>query len=165
MMETKEWRFIDKSDWGDGLWDREVDKLQWEDEATKLPCLIVRNGFVTGALCGYVGVSKDHPWFGKSYSDLYDEDLFVHGGLTYSDFCVEDDKETGICHVSDDGIKRYWFGFDCAHAGDLCPKMQAREKKMGWPTITAPWDTSYKTIEYVKGQCIELARQIKAAAK
>lgn len=31
---------------------------------------------------GYIGVKKDHPWFGKDYDSIECE---VYGGLTYSD--------------------------------------------------------------------------------
>ena len=31
-------------------------------------------------LCGYLGVPKDHPWYGKDYDEV---DVEVHGGLTY----------------------------------------------------------------------------------
>ena len=57
-METIEYRTMDKSVWGPGPWQNEPDKRQWQDEATGLPCLIVRNSM--GALCGYVGVSEGH---------------------------------------------------------------------------------------------------------
>ncbi|MGE5512362.1 MAG: hypothetical protein ACM31O_14035 [Bacteroidota bacterium] len=73
----------DKSDWGDGPWMSEPDKRQWVDKATGLPCLIVRNSL--GALCGYVGVSKSHPAYGKDYFDV---DVRVHGGLTFARQCA-----------------------------------------------------------------------------
>ena len=38
-------------------------------EATGLPCLVKRSPHI-GNLCGYVGVSEGHPWFGKHYSDV-----------------------------------------------------------------------------------------------
>jgi hypothetical protein len=66
-MKTEEWRTVDKSTWGEGEWQREPDKKQWQDAETGLPCLIVRNN--GGALCGYVGVPPGHPWHGKDYSD------------------------------------------------------------------------------------------------
>jgi hypothetical protein len=61
-VETKEYRTIDKTLWPRGEWDDEPDKMQWQDEATGLPCLIVRGP--VGALCGYVGVPEGHPCFG-----------------------------------------------------------------------------------------------------
>ena len=64
-MKTMEYRTIDKSTWGEGEWQNEPDKKQWQDEETNYPCLIVRSP-VSGSLCGYVGVSEGHALFGKS---------------------------------------------------------------------------------------------------
>lgn len=59
-MKAREWYDVyDKSGWGDGPWQKEPDKAQWLDEATRLPCLAVRNN-VSGTLCGYVGVPPGH---------------------------------------------------------------------------------------------------------
>jgi hypothetical protein len=44
--------------------------------------------------------------FGKDYNDI---DVSVHGGLTFG--------EIEPCAEHEDG-QGYWFGFDCAHAGD-----------------------------------------------
>lgn len=41
-MQTKQWTTIDKSAWPRGAWDDEPDKVQWQDPATGLPCLIDR---------------------------------------------------------------------------------------------------------------------------
>jgi hypothetical protein len=150
-MQTKEWRFIDKAGWGEGPWQDEPDKVQWQDEATGLPCLIRRNG-ASGALCGYVGVPEGHPWFGRDYSDLLS--IEVHGGLTYSDLCDSDDKEHGICHVAEDGIKRWWLGFDANHGGDVAPGMEARSP------FARMAGSFYRNIEYMKAQCADLARQV-----
>jgi hypothetical protein len=103
-MKTIEYRHRDKSDWGEGPWQDEPDKRQWQDEATGLPCLVVRNR--GGALCGYVGVPAGHPCFEVDYDDVYGTynedytertsgplpDLEVHGGLTFSDFCAPDGR-------------------------------------------------------------------------
>jgi hypothetical protein len=171
-MSERSYTSMDKTDWGDGPWNDEPDKLQWIDDATGLDCLIVRNRL--GALCGYVGVPSKHPWHGIGYSsspsgkddDLYADDcpevvVSVHGGLTYSDRCEEDAPEdSGICHVP--GLGRpadvWWFGFDCAHFGDIAPGMIARERKMGFP---APPDGGvYKTVDYVRAEVAHLARQL-----
>lgn len=123
-MQTKEYRTIDKSSWPAGPWQDEFDKKQFEDADTGLPCLIVRNA--GGALCGYVGVPEGHPAFEKDYNDIYmlDDDIRVHGGMTFSDFCAQGDNEcTGICHVPGPGEsdRVWWFGFDCNHGGDIAP--------------------------------------------
>lgn len=114
-IETREYRTLDKTTWGDGPWQEEPDKRQWQDERTGLPCLIVRNNRA-GNLCGYVGVPSAHPAHGKSYSYWsYDDDgneaarspveaaindVEVHGGLTFADSCSHSgDESRGICHV------------------------------------------------------------------
>lgn len=168
-MERKEWRFVDKSDWGDGPWQKEADKFQWPDENTGFPCLIVRAP-LTGSLCGYVGVSKKHPDYGKYYEDI---DIDVHGGLTFAAGCAED-REHGICHIvgpgEDDAV--WWFGFDTGHAFDLTPAMEVRRKALETrhPDLPkeprgTPWDARYKTARYLKSQVKSLARQLKLREK
>ena len=164
-METKEYRTIDKSSWPlRGEWDDEPDKVQWQDEATRYPCLIVRGP--SGALCGYVGVSEGHPAFGVGYYDVptplgSDDDYFprVHGGLTFADFCAHsDDESRGICHVPAPGEpdRVWWLGFDCANSGDICPSYYCK------PLTEYE---SYKHIGYVKAEVRSLAAQLYTLAK
>jgi hypothetical protein len=95
-MKTIKYRTMDKSTWGPGPWQEEPDKVQWQDEASGLPCLIVRNSF--GNWCGYVGVAPGHPWHGKDYNGLHltpdDYGPDVHGGLTFADNCANMSHET-----------------------------------------------------------------------
>lgn len=56
--------------------------------------------------CGYVRVPPTHPMFGKHYDAV---DVDVHGGLTFN--------KLEPCTTHPDG-QGWWFGFDCAHAGD-----------------------------------------------
>lgn len=152
-METKEWKFVDKSAWpNEGPWNDEPDKLQWPDEATSLPCMIHRGP--SGALCGYVGVSEGHPGFKADYDS---PDVDVHGGLTFADMCQEQSAETGkgICHIPGEGEPDHvwWFGFDCAHSGDLCP---AHDQHSIYGI--------YRDLRYVKSQVEGLARQLAAQA-
>lgn len=127
-METREYRTLDKAKWGTGPWQDEPDKRQWQDEVTKLPCLLVRGPH--GALCGYVGVPKGHPLHGIDYGQsaplpaeivrsllekddcahLYSDEMEagavevqsiirVHGGVTFANGCGHGDNEAqGICH-------------------------------------------------------------------
>jgi hypothetical protein len=155
-MQAKQYTTVDKSAWPEGPWTSEPDKMQWQDEATKFPCLIVRNR--GGALCGYVGVSDGHRYFGVSYGDL-DEDIRVHGGLTFSNFCspVESEQE-GICHLPDAGEPNhvFWFGFDCSHAWDVSPAyLRILEGLSSYG--------EYRDVEYVKNQCAQLAAQLAIA--
>lgn len=165
-METKEYRTFDKSEWGDGPWQNEPDKLQWQDETTGLPCLVVRNTRVTGALCGYVGVAEGHPDFEKGYDDV---DVEVHGGLTFADFCHPHDTEAeGICHLPGPGEPDHvwWLGFDCSHSGDVSPAIDARMRKLpfGETLYGATWQPTYKALGYVKAEVTRLAAQIKERA-
>jgi len=150
---VRELKFIDKTNWPRGPWDAEPDKVQWTDPATGMTCLAVRHDS-SGHWCGYVGVTEGHPCFGLDYDAAYDRaDVEVHGGLTYASFCVEDDKEHGVCHIPEPGQpdRVWWLGFDCAHSGDKSPR----------------WDKSgggkYRTLDYVKQQCAELAEQLAGA--
>lgn len=63
-MQEREWTYEDKDAWPPGPWHNEPDKVQWMTEAG-LPGLIVRGPL--GALCGYVGVPREHPWHGVEY--------------------------------------------------------------------------------------------------
>lgn len=189
-MKTQEWHFTDKAGWNAGPWVNEPDKRQWLDEPSGLPCLIVRGPH--GGLCGYVGVSTDHPFHGLSYSatasidkivagkllndrgvfDLYESDLIAgelrieaiiscHGGLTYADGCQH--SEHGICHVVDPGEPddTWWFGFDCAHAGDFSPAYEGlySAASLGMPT---GWGgvVEYRNVDYVTAECQSLASQL-----
>ena len=150
-MQAKEWTFIEKKHWGPGPWARESDKYQFMDEATGLPCLIVRNEL--GALCGYVGVSEGHPAYQKDWDSVEAE---VHGGLTFADTC-QPDAEHDICHVVEEGEddKVWWLGFDTAHAGDYVPGYPVSVSK-----IFRDRGDRYRDVEYVRGQCRNLAAQL-----
>lgn len=169
-MENKEWHFDGeyfeghpKSEWGDGPWQTEPDKIQFADEVTGLPCLIIRSPL--GSLCGYVGVPEGHPLYGISYSrcslgkcDSYCEHspecmIKAHGGLTFSDFCQEGGR---ICHVTETPDKVFWFGFDCAHADDYCPAIVAMTPVLKKYRI----HDIYRTVKYVKEQCRDIALQL-----
>lgn len=156
----KEYRTFDKSKWERGEWDQEPDKAEWRDEATKLPCLIVRNRM--GALCGYVGVPPGHPWHGKHYEHLgsYPD---VHGGLTFADECQPSDNEAhGICHVPESGeaANVWWLGFDCSHAGDLMPQTDSLFRGLS----ERGYDM-YRNVAYVQAECAKLAAQVNAAGQ
>lgn len=155
-MKTIEYNFQDKSKYGEGAWQNEPDKIQWQDKETGLPCLIVRNH--SGALCGYVGVPPMHSAYEKHYGDL---DFNCHGGLTFSDFCQ--DHEHGICHIPDAGEPDnvWWLGFDCGHGGDIIPSFLVLQKDMPeMRSFTGAWGETYKGIAYVKEECKNLAKQL-----
>jgi hypothetical protein len=154
-MNDIEYRTVDKSEWERGPWDNEPDKIQWTDEATGLPCLIVRGP--SGALCGYAGVAEGHPLFGVDYNEF---EADVHWGLTFSDHCQphSDDESRGICHVPAPGEPDHvwWFGFDCAHSGDYCPAHSKRNEAI----FKRRWDKRYQGIGYVRSHVRSLAQQL-----
>lgn len=203
-MDTREWTTVDKAKWGPGPWMSEPDKRQWPDEATGLPCLMVRNPG-GGNWCGYVGVPATHPLHGKHY-DANGVDVRVHGGLTFSEACTPHTPETWakfrermkayepeareypegdaarrlndpaataamesfdayeafaqsryICHLPEPGEpdNAWWFGFDCAHSGDLSPGYDFSRRYS--------YENAYRDAEYVANECRRLARQLKAA--
>lgn len=136
---------VDRSSWHAGPWDGEPDR--WEDRHAGFPVLAVRNSL--GNWCGYVGVPPGHPWHGRGYDDV---DARVHGGLTYAGLC-----NGVICHVPRQGepSEVFWFGFDCAHAGDLTPSMFSRYG--GYPGDV------YRNLGYVQMQTLRLADQAAGA--
>lgn len=90
-------------------WEDEPDHAEWIQEPSGYKCRITRNK-TTGTLCGYVGIPKEHRFWGISYEESHVElseiEVDVHGGLTYS-------------AEGDDGW--WYFGFDTAHAEDFTP--------------------------------------------
>lgn len=156
-------------------WWTEDNKVDFEAEDFK--CAMRRGPL--GSWCGYVGVPSNHPWFGLSYNSLIkptkdmlgprdrqdfgsidllcaalsgkniEEEmpislaLRVHGGITY----VENHEPYG----EPDGL--WWFGFDCAHAGDLIPSFAEQR-------LTSCQNDVYRDQSYVATECQSLAAQL-----
>lgn len=59
--------------------------------------------------CGYVRVPPTHPLHGAEFCSDATGHLRVHGGVNFA--------EIEPCTEHEDG-QGWWFGFDCAHAGD-----------------------------------------------
>ena len=104
-----------------------------------------------GHRCGYVGVPKIHPLYGKGYdehleikkSDIGDRE--ISGIFPLFSACLDEDERIRIdayfqCHGgitytgggenSEYPIKSdlWWFGFDCGHAGDKADLNYAMQK-------------------------------------
>lgn len=141
----------DKSEWGPGPWQNEPDQTEWIDEETGYACEIVRNG--SGALCGYVAIPETHPYFGRDYNDLYS--INVHGGLTYSSPEQKKSDIEKLCEPEDTQPRTQQFGFDCSHSGDLSPGIPKQWR------FESSHGCTYRTLNYVKGQCRMLAQQLK----
>lgn len=154
-------------------WDLEQVPVTWE--AHGLTCHVLRGP--VGSLCGYVKLPEDHPLYNVGYSEdmpawlqaAWEKrqgevvggsmsplrmfclafgsspqaaDVFsVHGGVTYSGFDNGKYKPEG-----------FWWGFDCAHAGDFTPSSLS----YGW----APsGEDVYRELLYVQAQTEGLALQ------
>jgi len=161
-MERIEYHTVEnKVEWGQGPWVDEPDKIQWPDQATGLPCLIVRNH--GGALCGYVGIQEGHPLFGKRYDHEDCYNLEAHGGLTFSDKCFGAEEDRSICHIPGAGEPDHvwWLGFDCAHCMDHAPAFEARYRVRHGESPTHPeTKVVYRDVAYVTDQCQKLAEQL-----
>lgn len=158
-------------------WLDEPDRAEFE--AHGLKCVMIRHPRSLH-WCGYVRVGEDHPWYGKDYSHtIYDPPaelierpidvdkvgvinvlcagmggndptkscelsllLDAHGGITFTnDHPGGDETKDG-----------WWFGFDCAHAGDLIPG----HLRFG---SARPHET-YRDEAYVRAECESLAKQL-----
>ena len=114
-----------------GVWSGEPDLLEFK--VFGFECHAKRHDSM-GHLCGYIQVDADHPWYGKDYDNVNAD---VHGGLTFSD--------------------KGWFGFDCAHVGDLVPRMNHLANDDSGDV--------YRGMGYVVGELINLAKQAKEAER
>lgn len=163
---------------GPGPWADEPDKVAWMDVPTGYGC-IIRRSPVDRHLCGYVSVPTTHPLFGRGVRTLGDVLVAVHGGLDYSAACQENEpEERSVCHVRgvptserivpesfrqtihgneaaghDDA---WWFGFSCDQADDLTPTSKAGGRRDR--LLDGVVEPTYKTVEFVYGECVRLAR-------
>lgn len=152
---------INKTDWPEGPWMHEPDRVDFSHAG--FPCLALRNSL--GAWCGYVALPPEHRLHGVEYMDIED-DLDVHGRLTYSSLCAE-----AICHVPEPGQPDnvWWLGFDCGHSGDLIPAtlkiMREVRRANPLPAALMPWDRllrdRYRDLAYVQDETRKLAEQLK----
>lgn len=135
---------------GEGPWTNEPHRKNWKHKG--LDCMIIRASH-SGALCGYVGVNKNHGLYRKSYTDEKFPSVEVHGGITYSDNCGGT-----ICHIKEDNTEddTWWFGFDCAHGFDLIPVYDSTLKSM----MIAGTDKEYRDFKYVTKEVEALAEQL-----
>lgn len=136
--------YHNRSQWRNpGVAEGEPDKVQWLDETTQLPCLIVRNH--SGAWCGYVGVPPGHRYHGASYDDV---PANCHGGLTFANHAYCNEDGTCIGQVSEGPDPTWWLGFDCSHCFDSCPAYDTMSGGI------------YRDMQYVIREVEELAKQL-----
>lgn len=208
----------DRSKWGEGPWEGEDDRVEFEHAGLK--CLVLRGPM--GSWCGYVAVPMDHPWYRQwyggctkgcdpkppvdpkeyeiqegdsesiiswkkimqkeppsmriwrdehpsceEYSHSPDGIISVHGGLTYAGPNNDDPEFIG----RKDALLQWWFGFDCAHAGDLVPEMEMQRRPGGVLAEVAEKFKDldrgevYRTQKYVIKETKRLAKQLAKVEK
>lgn len=103
-----------------------------------LKCRILDGSFKN--FNGYVAVPRSHPAWERDYDKL---DIQVHGGLTFGQQGVENDRQW-------DDPELWWFGFDTAHAGD---KIYYSSGEI------SDSDGHYWTVEEVAEETENMARQ------
>lgn len=137
-----------KSSWPAGEWHNEPDSLSWTDPATGYPCIMQRN-MDQGHWLGYVGIPEDHHYLDN------DIDIPVHGGITHTG------KAPGGRYKGEYEKGLIWIGFDCAHGWDLLPV----DSKHIFSFVNIPnHEITYKSLEYIKNECTNLAKALKEVA-
>lgn len=127
--------------------DRYIIEREFEHAGYK--CVVIFGSI--GHRCGYVGIPKNHPLYGKDYIDYLEikkadvVDREVSGIFSLLGACLDEDERIRIeayfqCHggitFADGGENTdypiesdlWWFGFDCGHAGDKADLKYAIEK-------------------------------------
>jgi hypothetical protein len=111
----------------------EGDYYEWTNT---LKCFIQRNSM--NSWCGYVVIPKTFPIdFEKEIN------LNCHGGVTYQSINTDGDLVAG---------------FDCAHHGDLVPKLV--ELQDNWYSLLSDENSIYRDKQYVINEVNSMVEQI-----
>ncbi|MDJ0512785.1 MAG: hypothetical protein QNJ62_05010 [Methyloceanibacter sp.] len=140
-----------------GLPDKDMTELKFS--AHGLPCIAKRMPRL-GHWCGYVGIPEEHPLFGKGYDEA-NRHIQAHGGLTFAEAHAAMEKTDGL----------WWFGFDCAHSGDLVPGMDSMDflesaiydlasRSEAIDGMGGDGEEVYRDINFVKAECESIAKQL-----
>jgi len=183
----------------DRPWETEPTSLDFE--ADGLPCKMRRNA-KWGTWCGYVGIGPEHPLYGlpfnhmlklpaswfdgrKALQGVSPLDLFMHiisGAKSVDDPCpIRIALQVhGGCNYAEEADGRWWFGFDCGHAGDYLPYGDNVDKMLGEMVESMPKEARatmrrivngerhgavYRDQQYVVSECQSLAAQLNAIVK
>jgi hypothetical protein len=131
-------------------WEYEPDLYEWTHRG--IECVARRN-LTHGAWCGYVDVPRE-VWSVFKVDDDHslDDRINVHGGVTYAENSLDKDA--------------FRVGFDCAHGGDLMPKVTASLR--GYSFAARDEDTPitiydvYRDLPFVIAECESMVDQILA---
>lgn len=133
-----------------GPWVNEPDAQECVVE--DMICALQRNP--SGAWCGYVAVDRVSRLFGVPYDAFSEQGIDVHGGLTFSGHR----NAITIAGKTWAPNELWWFGFDCAHAGDFVPAFAELVGHI--PNGFGAYDV-YRDINYAAQESFKLARQLR----
>jgi len=106
--------------------------------------------------CGYVAVPEGHPLHGVGYGSIED-DIDVHGGITFAG---------GRNGYPAEGDGLWWFGYDCAHAGDAPGPQYVEMMRSQYPNMSYMCyddDGVHRDLAYCEVECERLAAQLAVA--
>lgn len=150
-------------------------KEKWEQEPDFVDLrfenyhLVIYRHPELGHLNGYVGIKRNHPYFGRGMNSKQVKRLMVHGGITFAEERVGEGFRKGF----------WYLGFDTAHAFDYAPlfeKMKNELIGLGDPVFKKLNDLmnffssslnmsmgkeNYKDIDYVSNEVMNLYLQLK----
>lgn len=141
--------FGDKTLWPKGTWLAEPDYCAWENHGHN--CIVMRD-MKLGIWRGFVGVTKDHPYHGKTLANLLNEKIYlhlaiVHGGVSFAGRLLQ---------IKNTNRKCWWFGFECLQEEDLvplAPKVEVNSQLIGGQQI-------YRNFNYARRETNKLACEL-----
>jgi hypothetical protein len=158
--------YIYKTNWPDGPWKLEPDKMLWIDKETGYECLIRRVKEISH-LCAYVGITKEHKLYGVSLLQFRRDKLLtkyfdVHGSITMSypgkHFISEPGPDDKLGRTEVEGLpypsEIWWIGMDFVQNNDIIPIISDDPSDNNGERI-------YRDIGYVTKEVTKLAHLLK----
>ncbi len=103
-----------------------------------------------GFRCGYVGIPKSHPLYQRRYQDGPEDQLDVHGGITFSGRLLFSAR------------KLWWFGYDCGHYQDALDASIYEGPPAVFDAMSRAFQGgTIRTRQYCIDQCEYLALQLR----
>lgn len=141
----------ESSPWNKGMGHNELERIWTTKAGYPAICVMVRGSH----RCGYVGLPPDHTLHKISYEECR-YDIEVHGGITFSGAL------SGVMTYQGTPVRSletvFWYGFDCAHSGDLVRGLPDELRAL---YNLGPPRGIERTVDYVVAECEKLAAQLK----
>ena len=124
-----------------------VEKTWTSENGHLCVVLAMKRGFRSG----YVGIKENNSLHGKHYHDEETNGLYVHGGITFSEY-----NEIG--YPVDIQERLWFFGFDCAHCDDGVDESILSKEHYHLRSCLSGVP---KTLDYCISECEELSKQLR----